>query len=92
MSSFLSLHQFQQLSQTQQQTQLRKRFQRLFETQVQVNAVIRTCRNYEHMITPYNDIYLLNRTVRKYVQVYVDSNITMNCPGGKPSFLSSQNG
>ena len=80
-TSFLSLRQFQQLSQTEQQIQLRKRFQCLFDTQVQVNSVIKTCRNYEHMITPYNDIYLLNKTVRKYVQVYVDSNVSMNCPG-----------
>ena len=80
-SSFLSFQQFQRLSQTEQQIQLEKRFQCLFDTQVQVNSVIKTCRNYEHMISPYNDIYLLNRTVRKYVQVYVDSNVSMNCPG-----------
>ena len=81
MSSFLSFQQFQRLSQTEQQIQLEKRFQCLFDTQVQVNSVIKTCRNYEYMISPYNDIYLLNRTVRKYVQVYVDSNVSMNCPG-----------
>ena len=79
--SFLSLRQIQQMSQTEQQTQLRERFQCLFNTQIQVNSVIKTCRNYEHMVAPYNDIYFLNRTVRKYAKVYVDSNISMDCPG-----------
>ena len=70
----------------QQQTLLRRKFQRLFDTQTQVNVVIKTCRNYEHMITPYNDIYLLNRTLRKYTRVYIDPNLTMTCPGVNQTF------
>ena len=88
--SFLSLRQIQQMSQTKQQTQLRKRFQCLFNTQVQVNSVIKTCRNYEQMMAPYNDIYYLNRAVRKYAKVYVDSNISMDCPGVNRIFSLSK--
>ena len=33
------------------------------------------------MIAPYGDAYLLNRTVRKYMQVYVDPVITLKYPG-----------
>ena len=62
-SPFLSQQQFQQLSQEQQQAQLRKRLQYLFDKQKVVNEVLKTCRNYEDMITPYGDAYLLNRTV-----------------------------
>ena len=79
--SFLSLCQIQRMSPTKQQTQLRKRFQCLFNTQVQVNSVIKVCRNYEQMMAPYNNIYYLNRAVRKYAKVYIDSNISMDCPG-----------
>ena len=33
------------------------------------------------MIAPYGDAYLLNKTVRKYMRVYVDPVITLKCPG-----------
>ena len=80
-SPFLSQQQFQQLSQEQQRAQLQKRLQYLLDKQKAVNEVLKTCRNYEDMIAPYGNAYLLNRTVRKYMRVYVDPVITLKCPG-----------
>ena len=66
-SPFLLPQQFQQLSRMQQHDQLRKRFQHLIDKQRQVNAALKTCRNYQDMIAPYSDAYELNKAVRKYM-------------------------
>ena len=80
-SPFLTQRQFKQLPQMQQRAQLQKRFQHLLDQQEQVNSVLKTCRNYEDMIAPYNDANSLNRTLRKYMRVYIDPNMTLKHPG-----------
>ena len=80
-SPFLLPQQFQQLSRMQQHDQLRKRFQHLIDKQRQVNAALKTCRNYQDMIAPYSDAYELNKAVRKYMWVYVDPLTAIKYPG-----------
>ena len=38
------------------------------------------------MIAPYNDAYLLNKTVHEYMLVYVDPTTTLKCPGINQDF------
>ena len=92
MSSFLSFQQFQQLSPTEQQIQLEKRFQCLFDTQVQVNSVIKTCRNYEYMISPYNDIYLLKQNSAEICTSLRRLKRQYELSRSESDFLSPQNG
>ena len=53
----------------------------MLDQQKAVNQVLKTCRSYNDMIAPYGDAYLLNRTVRKYMRVYINPTIPLKCPG-----------
>ena len=77
----LRICKFTELSEIEQYVRLQRNLQYLVTNQDQVETRLTMERDAKEMVLPFNDAFRLNQTVRKYLQVYVDSNISLKYPG-----------
>ena len=82
----ITYQKFEELSPTEQRTRLQWNLKHLVENQQRVNATLTVARNYEYMIPPFKDAYSLNKMVRKYIRIHLNSEIPIENPNFVPHF------
>ena len=82
--------QFQQLSLEEQKVRLQWNFQYLVENQQRVNSGLKVCKNYVNMVSSYNDAYYFNRTIRRYMNIFINPDIPIEYPNYDRQFTCSR--